>query len=146
MGKLLETLIKVKGEIKPLLLEMFPDCLEAIEAAYTDDFQEWFGMLFHMPSWRVKPGLINLNKLITNPRLDKVSEVEVKDEGFDDDMDYGYISVVEIGGDHHLVDGYHRVFIAQENGMEQLKGVIWKKYPNDHPNCSIIKKLILNAL
>lgn len=147
MAKVIETLIKIKSRIADLLVEIFPNCKEEIEFACKDDFKEWFGMLFKLNEWQMRPGMIAIDKdslVMSSTLLNKARE-ENKNNG-NDIEDYGFISVVIIDGEFHLIDGYHRVLIAQEKGIISLRGIIWEKKPNSHVNCSKIKKLIIDEL
>mgnify|MGYP000877741051 CR=1 FL=1 len=146
MGKIEQTLKKIKDDVKPLLDEMYPDLKEGIAFAYQDDFQEWFGMLFDMPKWQMKSGLINIEKLIDSMSERRAIETSVGLEDYERITDFGYISVVDIEGEHHLIDGFHRVLVAKQRDLLQLKGVIWEKKSNNHPNCAKIRKLIINNL
>ena len=140
-----QTLKKIREKIKPLLLEIYPNMQEGIQFAYEDNFQEWFGMLFKLNEWQMRPGMIGLKHLEMSKKLIIKARKENQDrEG--DIEDYGYVSVVQIENDFHLIDGYHRVLEAQDEGMLQLKGVIWEKQPNYHENCAKIKKLIIDEL
>ena len=145
MGKIEQTLKKIKDDIKPLLIEMYPDLSEAISFAHQDNFQEWFGMLFEMHKWNAKADLIDIKDLILSNK--RTEEVLKELEGYIEMTDFGYISVVSMEDGYHLIDGYHRVLlIAKEQEMLQLKGIVWSKGPNLHPNCAKIKKLIINNL
>lgn len=138
MGKIRQTLIKIKEDIKPLLVEMFPHLEKQIQFAYEDDFQEWFGMLFDLKSWSMSSSTIGIEKFAK----DSLADIR----GYEGLKDFGYISVVLIEGDYQLVDGYHRVLVASQRGLLQLEGVVWEKKLNDHHNCEKIKQLIIDNL
>lgn len=146
MGKIEQTLKKIKRDIKPLLTEIFPEMEEEIKFAYEDNFQEWLGMLFSLDEWLVHPDMIFItaDKLVTSTTKLKTARQELKNyEGLED---YDFISVVLIEGEIHLLDGYHRVLKAREIGINQLRGCVWVKAKNTHPNCARIKQLIINNL
>lgn len=146
MAKIEQTLMKIRDKIKPLLLEVFPDMKEEIEFAYEDNFQEWFGMLFDLHKWLVHPGMIAIggDQLVMSTTRLKQARAELKDyEGL---KDYGFISTVLIENEFHLVDGYHRVLKARDIGISQVRGCVWTKAKNVHPNCGKIKQLIINNL
>ena len=146
MAKIEQTLMKIRDKIKPLLLEVFPDMKEEIEFAYEDNFQEWFGMLFDLHKWLVHPGMIAIggDQLVMSTTRLKQARAELKDyEGL---KDYDFISTVLIENEFHLVDGYHRVLKARDIGISQVRGCVWTKAKNVHPNCSKIKQLIINNL
>ncbi len=144
MTKIENTLRKIRDKIKPLLLEMYPDLSEAIESHYQENFNEWFGMLFKLHEWEVKAGIVNIDELV----MSQSKTAEVREELLDYEglSDYGYISVVFLEGEYHLIDGYHRVLIARENEITHLKACIWEKVPNNHENCNKIKQLIIKNL
>lgn len=144
MIKINQTLMKIKDNIKPLLLEVYPNMQEEIEFAYQDNFQEWFGMLFELSKWQLRPGMIDINLIeMSDSRIKEVSN-DLKDyEGI---KDYGFISAVEMDGNLHLIDGYHRVLVAKNIGISQIRGCIWQKNQNTHVNCDKIKKYIINNL
>jgi len=165
MANIVNTLIKVKDQIKPLLIEIFPDCEEAINFQYEDNFQEWFGMLFKLEEWDLTMEEFWVQSLeMSESRIKKCKEELKSYEGLEDfgiisvvKMEHEYIGAVplddgyfhespEMEIENHLVDGYHRVLIAKKRGLSKLKGCAWEKHPNDHPNCKKIKNLIINNL
>lgn len=144
MAKINQTLIKIKDKIESLLLEMYPNMSESITFHKQEGYQEWFGMLFKLSEWQLRPGMIDINDIeMSNSRTE---EVKVELEAYEGIEDYGFISVVEMENRFHLIDGYHRVLVARDIGISQLRGCIWKKESNTHPNCAKIKNLIINNL
>lgn len=139
-----KTLIKIKDEIKPLLFEVFPDCAEAIEFQYKEDFQEWFSMLFNISDWTMKMVDVDINKIYLNKNNE--SEARENLESYEGLEDYGIFSLVTIKGRFHMIDGYHRVLIAKKENISHIKCCVWEKTPNTHKNCDIIKQLILENL
>lgn len=144
MAKIEQTLMKIRDKIKPLLLEIYPDMSELISFHHQEGFQEWFGMLFKLDEWQLRTGMIDINLIeMSDSRIEKIKD-ELEDyEGIED---YGYISTVEMENEFHLIDGYHRVLVARQQGLLQLKGCIWSKKTNTHKNCAKIKKLIIENL
>ena len=144
MGQITQTLIKIKEDIKPLLTEMYPNLIELIDFVHRDNYQEWAGMLFNLIEWQISPELIDINTLTLSDIKSKKVAKELDD--YVGMTDFGYISVVVMDGEQHLIDGYHRVLTAKEQGIRQLKGGVWTKEPNTHENCAKIKNLIINNL
>lgn len=137
-------LVKIKDKIKPLLILMFPLCQKSIEFQYKDDFKEWFGMLFKLNNWNLEEKSINISKLHLSKTQIKKSEIDL--HLYEDIENFGIISTVEINNELHLIDGYHRVLIARQRGLEKLQGCVWSKIKNKHINCDLIKNLILKNL
>lgn len=136
--------MKIRDKVKPLLLEMYPNMQEAIDFHWQEGYQEWFGMLFKLNEWQLRPGMIDINDIeMSQSRTEKV---KVELEAYEGIEDYGFISVVEMENRFHLIDGYHRVLVARDIGISQLRSCIWKKEPNTHENCEKIKKLIINNI
>ena len=145
MGKIKQTLMKIRDKIKPLLLEMYPNMQESISFHHQEGYQEWFGMLFKLNEWQLRPGMIDIDNIEMSEKSINKALIENQDNtGIIED--YGFISVVEMDGKFHLIDGYHRVLVARDTGISQLRGCIWKKEPNTHENCEKIKKLIIDNL
>lgn len=146
MTDIAKTLRKIRDDIEPLLREIFPDCAEEIEFACEDNFQEWFGMLFKLEEWLVHPAMIEIgsDKLVMSSSKLKEARAELDDyEGL---KNYDFISTVLIENEFHLIDGYHRVLKARELGISQLRGCVWTKAKNVHPNCGKIRELIIKNL
>lgn len=144
MANIEQTLMKIRDKIKPLLLEMYPGLSEAISFHWQEGYQEWFGMLFKLREWQLRPGMLDINDIITSDTKELEARGEL--ESYEGLEDYGFISAVEMEDRFHLIDGYHRVLIARDNGMLQLKACIWKKEENLHENCDKIRKLIIDNL
>jgi hypothetical protein len=146
MGKIEQTLMKIRDEIKLLLLEIYPNMVESISFHWEEGYQEWFGMLFQLNAWELRSGMIDINDIqMSESRTEEVRK-EMTAECFKNIEDYGFISVVEMDNKFHLIDGYHRVLIAKDIGISQLRGCVWKKEYNNHKNCEKIKLLIINNL
>jgi hypothetical protein len=146
MEKIEQTLIKIKEDIKPLLIEIFPAMEEEIKFACEDNFQEWFGMLFELQKWLVHPSMIAIGGDQLVMQTSKLKEARAELIDYDTLKDYDFISVVLIKNELHLIDGYHRVLKARDIGISQLRGCVWNKAQNVHPNCGKIKQLIINNL
>lgn len=143
---LTNTLIKIRDEVKPLLIEMFPNMVAEINFAYEDNFQEWFGMLFELNKWLVHPGMIAIGGDQLVMSTSKLKETRAELESYEGLEDYGFISTVLIENEFHLIDGYHRVLKARDIGISQVRGCVWTKAKNVHPNCGKIKQLIIKNL
>jgi hypothetical protein len=146
MGKIEQTLIKIKEEIKPLLIEMFPAMEEEIKFTCEDNFQEWFGMLFELQNWLVHPDMIAIGGDQLVMQTSKLKEARAELIDYDTLKDYDFISVVLMENEFHLIDGHHRVLKARDIGISQLRGCVWTKEPNNHKNCGKIKQLMINNL
>lgn len=144
MAKIEQTLMKIRDKIKPLLLEMYPDMSELISFHHQEGFQEWFGMLFKLNEWQLRTGMIDIHDIEMSDS--RITEVMGELDNYEGLTDWGYLSTVEMENKLHLIDGYHRVLIARNEGMSQLRGCIWKKEKNTHKNCGEIKKLIIENL
>ena len=144
MNKIEQTLMKIRDDIKPLLIEMYPKMSESISFHWQEGYKEWFGMLFKLNEWQIRPGMIDINDIVMSETRTK--EVELDLESYEGIEDYGFISIVEMEGSFHLIDGYHRVLVARNIGISQLRGCIWAKIPNPHVNCAKIKNIIINNL
>lgn len=138
-----QTLMKTRDKIKPLLVEMFPDCEDAIQFQYEDGFQEWFGMLFTLKDWKLTPKTLDIADIQMSKSKTRKSEDELFSyEGLED---FGIISVVLMEGEFHLIDGYHRTVLAKQRGLLQLEGCVWEKVSNNHENCTKIRTIIING-
>jgi len=144
MADIKKTLIKIKDKIRPLLIEMYPNMVESINFHNQEAYQEWFGMLFKLNEWQMRPAMIDINDIEMSESRTK--EVQVELEAYEGIEDYGFLSFVEMEDRFHLIDGYHRVLVAREIGISQLRSCIWKKETNTHENCAKIKKLIIDNL
>jgi len=144
MARINQTLMKIRDKVKPLLLEMYPNMQESIDFHWQEGYQEWFGMLFKLNEWQLRPGMIDINDIEMSQS--RTEEVTLELEAYEGIEDYGFISVVEMENRFHLIDGYHRVLVARNIGISQLRGCIWKKEPNTHENCGKIKKLIIDNI
>ena len=143
MAIISETLKNISVKVESLLIEMYPNLSEAIAFHAIENQKEWFAMLFTLHKWQASSAVIDQNTIHTQEYREAAVLKEI--EGYSD-VDYGYITVVLMEGEYHLVDGYHRVFIARQEGVDKLKAVVWEKKPNNHPNCQKIKDLILKNL
>ena len=138
------TLNKIKDEVALLLREMYPELLEAIDYHKQENFQEWFAMLFEGHKWKASTIIVDTKLIITSES--RMDMVEQEIESYQGLPDLGYITIVPLEGEYHLIDGYHRFLLAKEREIDTLKAVLWTKTPNMHPNCQKIKQLIINNL
>ena len=144
--KIKQTLIKIKDDVKPLLIEMFPNSWESIEFAYEDNFREWLAMLFDLQKWYLRSDIISIEEGKLFLQTNKLKKVREELVNYTTLEDYDFISVVLMGNELHLIDGYHRVLKARDSGIAHLKGCVWEKAPNKHPNCAKIRELIIKNL
>jgi hypothetical protein len=145
MGKIKQILIKTKDRIKDLLIEMKPEMEKEIELAYKDNFNEWFGMLFQLDKFDLRPGLIDINNIKMSKS--KLKEAQSEMLLYENLRDLHYISMVQIGQEYHLIDGYHRVIKARKANIDVLKATIWTKVEhNDHKNVPKIRGLIMDNI
>lgn len=145
MGKIEQILTKTKDRIKDLLIEMKPEMVKEIELAYKDNFNEWFGMLFQLDKFDLRPGLIDINNIKMSKS--KLKEAQSEMLLYKNLIDLHYISMVQIGQEYHLIDGYHRVIKARKAGIGVLKATIWTKVEhNDHKNVPKIRGIIMDNI
>jgi hypothetical protein len=144
MGRIREAQHSSRDEVKELLTEMFPKLKEEILFAYKEDFQEWFGMIFEMHKWMMyrDPKIVVKDLILLDSRVKEVENDLTKYE----DVSPNHISVVEINGKRHLVDGFHRIGMAKKKSIETVSGVLWVKVPNPHGNCFLLKKELIKYL
>lgn len=138
------TLSKVKTELARLLTQMYPDMNEAIAYHTQENFREWFGILFDLHKWEATTTMIDIDTIQYVQSKMEVAKTEIDDyQGIED---LGYITVVTIESEYHLLDGYHRILLAKDREIDTVKAVVWKKGQNMHSNCQKIKQLILDNL
>ncbi len=128
--------------INKLLIEAFPDCAETINFAAKENFKEWAAMLFELRKWKMSPKKLILSEIKIIPSKEK--EVLKELSTYKDLEDLSNISVVKLPDDTlHLLDGYHRFFLAKSRGIEALKGVVWEKSTNKHPSADKVRKELI---
>ena len=144
MGKIREAQHASRDAVRDLLIEMFPKLKEEILFAYKEDFQEWFGMIFEMHKWMMyrDPKIVVNDLILLDSRAKEVAE----DLAGYEDVSPNHISVVEINGKRHLVDGFHRIIMAKKKSIKTVSGVLWVKVPNPHDNCILLKKELIKYL
>lgn len=137
-----KSLEKSTENITPLLMEMFPDCKKTIEFAKAENFKEWAAMLFDIRKWKMKPATFNLSEIKTITQKEK--EVSKELSSYKDIEDLSNISVLKMEDESlHLLDGYHRYFLAKSRGIGKLKGIVWEKGDNKHLNADKIRKELI---
>jgi hypothetical protein len=144
MKDIKKTLERIKDDLKVLLDDMYPNLKESIALAHKEHFKEWFAMLFEINKWHLEGRLICVDKLILVDKLENKAKEELEDYQLMEDL--SWISAIEQSKELFLLDGYHRVLLAKERDLKELKGVVWRKEPNFHKNCTLIKNLIFNNL
>lgn len=152
-------------EIYRYLLEMFPGAKKIIDYQFQDEagkpFAEWRRMIFEIDNYTLHGPVVLDSKKINmdaETRLDRQEKynqyIRDKDQGkqtkyFRDNLsdprflDFSKlppVTVLEENGKYEIVDGAHRVFLAQ-NANKPLSAYIWKKQKNNHPNVIKIKNL-----
>lgn len=137
-----KALEKSTKSITNLLIENFPGCKETVNFAAKENFKEWAAMLFELRKWKMSPAELVLSEIKIIPSKEK--EVLKELSSYKDLEDLSHISVVKLPDDTlHLLDGYHRYFIAKGRGINNLKGIIWEKATNKHPSADKVRKELI---
>lgn len=154
--------------IRDLLIGMYPFAKDIINEHYNDEHGQPFAELRRL-IYDIDTHVLTGPKVIDSSlmHLDD-SDVKVRQDRYNDyvngkskkyfrdnesdprEIDFNTLAPVTIvsdgdeydGGKYEVIDGIHRVFLAQMNN-KPLKAYIWVKAQNNHPNAKKIKELFI---